>query len=305
LPWREPGWLAHATGWIDERVERTGPLELLRTLPWAATARVPTRGGAVWFKESAPSLAFEPALTVLVSRRRPDCTPRVVAIDGPRMLTSECGAQLREVYAAGAPAPAWEEILPLHADVQIDLMEDVESAVAAGAPDSRPGRLPELLVELEGGDELVPALDRAVDGLGDFVPETVVHEELHEGNVFVHEGHPVFLDWAEACVSHPFAGTLLSLRDATERAGHTPGSPRVERLRDLYLEPFTRFAPLPDLRDAFAHGYVLGALCRALTWHRILSPLAPEERWERGDRVAAWLEILRELATGRTRLGEA
>jgi hypothetical protein len=299
LAWNEPGWLAHATAWIDSRVERTGPLERLRTRPWAATARVPTRDEPLWFKESAPSLAFEPALTVVVARRRPDCTPPVVATDGARMLTRECGTQLREAYAAGAPAPDWGAILPLQAEVQIDLTVDVEEALAAGAPDSRPHRLPELPLELGGAADLAPAIQRAVDGLGDLVPATVVHEELHDGSVFVRDGRPFFLDWAEACVSHPFVGTLLSLRDATERAGG------AERLRDLYLEPFTRFAPLSELREAFWHGYVLGALCRAQTWHRILSPLPREEQWERDDRVAAWLVILRGLVSGTLRLGEA
>jgi Ser/Thr protein kinase RdoA (MazF antagonist) len=215
------------------------------------------------------------------------------------MLTRECGTQLREAYAAGAPAPDWEAILPLQAEVQIDLTADVEEALAAGAPDSRPHRLPELLLELDGVEDLASAIERALNGLGDVVPPTVVHEELHEGNVFVRDGRPFFLDWAEACVSHPFVGTLLSLRDATERAGG------AERLRDLYLEPFTRFAPMSELREGFWHGYVLGALCRAHTWHRILSPLPHEEQWERGDRVGAWLEILRGLVSGTLRLGDA
>ncbi len=38
------------------------------------------------------------------------------------------------------------------------------------------------------------------------------------------DGKPYFLDWAEACVSHPFVGSVLMLRDATERAGLEPGS---------------------------------------------------------------------------------
>lgn len=46
----------------------------------------------------------------------------------------------------------------------------------------------------------------------------VVHQEAHEGNVFVQGGRSVFLDWAEASVSHPFTGPLLALRSATECA---------------------------------------------------------------------------------------
>ena len=124
--------------------------------------------------------------------------------------------------------------------------------------------LPELFAGLPGSNRLADEVRRAADGLGDTVPATIVHEELGENNVFVRERRPYFLDWAEACVSHPFTGPLLPLRAATERAGLEPGTPAVERLRDLYLEPFTRYAPLPELRRAFAHGYLLAAACRAL-----------------------------------------
>lgn len=304
LPWEEPRWLAHATAWIDERVERTGELERFRALPWAATACVPTTAGPLWFKESAPSLAFEPALTSFVSARRPDCTPAVVAADGARMLTRDCGIQLRDAHETGANPPSWDELLTLYAEVQIDLTADAAAALELGAPDKRPERLPELAAELGLADAASP-IARAADGLGDAVPLTVVHEEVHEGNVFVEGGRPYLLDWAEACVSHPFVGPLLSLRDAAERAGIEPGSLEVERLRDLYLEPFTRFAPIAELRASFACGYALNALCRALTWHRILAPLRPEALGDLHDRVERWLEILDGIVSGETRLGAA
>jgi Phosphotransferase enzyme family len=305
LPWAERGWLEGAVAWIDEKVARTGELELFRALPWAATARVPTPEGPLWFKESAPSLAFEPALTSLVARRRPDCAPPVVAADGRRMLTRDCGPHLRDVYEAGATEPWWEAILPLYAETQLALAADVGDALAVGAPDKRVSTLPELAAGL-GADELTAArVARAAEALDDAIPVTIVHEEIHEGNVFVLEDRVFFLDWAEACVSHPFVGTLLSLRAATERAGLAPGSAGVERLRDLYLEPFTRFAPLAELRERFVDGLVLGAVCRALTWRRILAPLSPQARGELADRVERWLEILAGVASGATRLGEA
>ena len=47
LPWDEPSWLDRATSWIDGQVERTGEVELERTRPWAAVARVPTPEGVL------------------------------------------------------------------------------------------------------------------------------------------------------------------------------------------------------------------------------------------------------------------
>ena len=124
-------------------MEPKGKLELVRTRPWAAVARIATSAGDVWFKEPAPSLAFEPALTVAVSRRMPAFTPEVLAIEGTWMLTRDAGPQLRAVLKSGEPAPTWDELLPLYAELQIELAEAATELVALGAPDKRPAMLAE------------------------------------------------------------------------------------------------------------------------------------------------------------------
>jgi len=63
-----------------------------------------------------------------------------------------------------------------------------------------------------------------------------------------------------------------------------PGGPDLLRYRDLYLEPWTGFAPLPELRRLFSHAYSLGTLCRALTWHRLISSLDEEVQAEMAAR---------------------
>jgi hypothetical protein len=130
-----------------------------------------------------------------------------------------------------------------------------------------------------------------------------VHMEAHDGNIFVRDGRPVFIDWAEAVVTHPFIGPLLMLRSAAERHGYEPGSRHVERLRDLYLEPFTVFAPLAELQKLFADGYLLFPVSRADSWRRTLEGTPVAEEF--GDPVNGWLEILAEIADGTTRLGGA
>lgn len=278
---------------------------MARTRLWSAILRVPTADGPLWFKENAPALAFEPALTELLARRRPDCLPEVVAAAGPRLLTRHVGPSLREALEAGAVEPTWEEILPLLARLQIDTADLVDRALALGVPDARPPRLAERAERFLSRRE-VELVAGAVERLGATVPPMLAHEEAHEGNVFVRGGSAYLLDWAEACVSHPFAGTVLMLRAACERAGLEPGSAGVERLRDLYLEPFTGYAPLPELRDAYAEGYLLGTLCRVLTWSAIVGPHPPAVAAAAvGDPVGAWLRIFREVAAGTTRLGGA
>jgi hypothetical protein len=233
--------------WIDERVQRAGDVELERTRPWPAIARVPTAEGLLWFKEDPPADDFEPALTALLSGRRQDGLPDVIAWEGRRMLTRHVGPRLRDALDAGKTWPAWKEIIPLYAEVQIDFMGVVDSALALGTPDDRPELLPDRYAAL-GGDRL-DVVGAAAERLAGTVPLTVADMEAHDGNIFVREGRPIFIDWAEAVVTHPFVGPLQALRSATERGGYEPGSAEVERLRDLYLEPFTRFAPMDDLRN--------------------------------------------------------
>ena len=293
-----------------------GQLELVRARPWAAVARIPTEAGAVWFKEPAPSLAFEPALTVAVSRRCPDFAPEVLSTKRTWLLTRGAGPQLRTVLASGDPAPSWDELLPLYAELQIELVADVEDLVALGTPDKRPaaviGAYPILVervaglgtVDLERRRALTPKVESLLEALGDAVPATVIHEEFHEANVFVLGGRPRLLDWGEGAVSHPFAGVVNTFRDIAFRRKLEPGAPELLRLRSVYLEPWTRFASPRELVELFDRAYVLGALCRIVTWDRVLAGQSAAVRAEYGRNGAVWLDvILREAVEQGVRLG--
>lgn len=273
------------------------------TRPWSAIVRVPAADGDVWFKENATASAYEPPLTELLIGRRPDSLPELIAWDGPRILTKDAGRRLRDVLDAGETRPSWTELLPLYAELQIDFMDLVDEALAFGTPDDRPDLLPERYALL-GGDRVEP-VRAAAEQLAGSIPLTVVHMEAHDGNIFVRNGQPVFIDWAEAVVTHPFVGPLLAFRSATERAGYKPGSREVERLRDLYLEPHTTFAPLGELRELFAAGYLLFPISRADSWRRTLEGQPSEVAERLDDPVNGWLEILGELVDGTTKLGGA
>jgi hypothetical protein len=271
------------------------------TRPWSAIVRVPTADGDVWFKENTPTTAFEPALTELLALRRPDALPETIAWEGSRILTKDVGPRLRNVHDSRETRPSWDEILPLYAQLQIEFMELVEEALALGTGDDRPELLPDRYAML-GGAHIGPVKE-AAERLAGSLPPTVAHMEAHDGNIFVRDGRPVFIDWAEAVVTHPFVGPLLVVRSATERLGYEPGSPEVEHLRDLYLEPFRTFAPLPELRKLFADGYLLFPISRADVWRRTLEGVPVPE--ELGDPITGWIEILGELVDGTTKLGGA
>ncbi len=206
LPWEEPGWFERVEAWAALELGRLGleprgSLELVRTRPWAAVARVATPEGDVWFKEAAPALAFEPALTVAVSRRCPGFTPEVLAAEGAWLCTRDAGPQLRSVLKSGEPAPSWDELLPRYAELQIELADDMEEVLGLGIPDKRPTAvssayldLVDRVRDLELSDRallkgLQPELQLLAEALEGALPPTVIHEEVHDGNVFVRAGH--------------------------------------------------------------------------------------------------------------------
>jgi hypothetical protein len=323
LPWDQPDWLERAAVWTTAEllrlgIEPRGELTLERTRPWAAVAWIETSEGRVWFKEPAPAMAFEAALTALVSEHRPDDGPEVLAWEGSWLLTHDAGPQLRTLLEADAiAASVWDDLLVRYAELQLAHVTAVEELLALGVPDKRPRTLlagyPRLVQDVRGLEAvpverahleaLQPALERMVAALEGPVPPTVIHEEVHEGNVFVRAGHARFLDWGEGAVSHPFAGLTNTLRDIAYRRRLEPDSAEVLRLRDLYLEPWTRFAPLDELRTTFSNGYLLGTLCRAVTWERFLARASQATRGEYDRNAAIWLDILREGLEDGVRLG--
>jgi len=319
-PWEKPGWFQAISGWVASELIAAGlPQEgrpiLVRTRPWAAIARVRTGVGDVWFKESAPSLAFEPALTVHVASRQPDFSPEIVATKGPRMLTLDAGAQLRALYRRRSRAPSWDDILPRYAELQIKLAVDLPRLLGLRVPDKRPATVstqyPDLVERFGGRDAQVaaqllllsPRLDSLVQGLQDPLPMTVIHEEVHEANIFVRDGTARLLDWGEAAVSHPFAGVVNTFRDVAFRRRLRHDGRELMRLRAAYLEPWTRFAPVRQLEELFDAGYLLGMLCRVLAWDAITQGQAPEVRQEYVHNAEVWLDMFRESFEEGVKLG--
>ena len=321
LPWHDSAWLERVASWVGSALERVdiqtrGELELVRTRPWAAVARIPTTAGEVWFKEPAPSLAFEPALTAAVSRRCADFTPQVLAAEGTWLLTRDAGRQLRAVIKDRDPTPSWDELLGLYAELQMALADEAERLLSLGTPDKRPRTVaalyPALIesvqdLDASGVEEvraLGPALDSLVERLAGPLPVTVIHEEFHEANVFLREGQPRLIDWGEAAISHPFAGIVNTFRDIAFRRRLKPNGTEMLRLRSVYLEPWTRFASPRELHELFDRGYALGALCRVLSWDRALTGQSPEVRAEYGRNAAVWLHLIfRESLEEGVRLG--
>jgi hypothetical protein len=319
-PWSQPGWLDRASTWIEHTLQGrtirlTGPIDQVHQVPWSTVLRVPTSGGDVYFKAPMPVLVHEAALTQALSQWRPDCILPLLAVELERgwMLLPDGGTRLREVIRAKGDSRPWEVVLPTYAALQMDLVSRREELLALGVPDRGlallPSRFEELLADewvlgVGHPDRLtrdeVAHLRQLLPGLTDTchelarcgIPESLDHQDLNDGNIFVGDRGSIFFDWSEASITHPFFSLRTVVVSVELTLDLEEGAAPLEELRDAYLEPWTRYVAREDLLRAFQLARRLWMIPAALAWHRILSSLEGREREEYAYTVP-WL--LKEL----------
>ena len=277
--WESPGFVAEAHGWIDARLAdlgltRTGDIEQPHVFDWSTVMRVPTSAGDVWFKANQESLRHEAAVTALLARRAPDRVPAPLAADAGSgwMLMRDAGPRLRDVIPEERSLERWLDVLDAMARLQLACEDDVDELLRAGVPDCRLATLPDayaaLLAGLDEVDPRLPGPERIAGLCAELaafgIAETVQHDDLHDGQVFLGSGTHLLLDWGDACVSHPFFTLSVALEGVIAW-----GVDDVEDSEDLapylaaYLGPYReRYAG--DLDEAARLALRLGWVCRAV-----------------------------------------
>jgi hypothetical protein len=279
-PWTDPEWLAQAHAWIRSHVDVTGRIEQPHVRSWATAMRVPTANGDVWFKANGPAEKHEAALVGVLAAERPDAVPPLLAVDLERgwLLMADAGERLRELVARERSLARFLDILPLYAGLQLDVAPFAEELVALGVPDLRLAGLPakyEALLDAQsarlGEDERrlranVPWVREASEELAAFgIPETIQHDDFHDGQIFVRDGRYLLLDWGDACVSHPFFTLAVTLEGVIAWGiDDVENSEDTAPYRDAYLGAFAAYGPSAELERAAELALRLGWVCRAV-----------------------------------------
>jgi hypothetical protein len=183
------------------------PLELRSDEPWSTVWRL----GGLWLKQPKGAWRFEVPLTVALASRWPDRVVEVVEHGDDWFLARDAGRQLLD-----DPGP-WPEVMRLYAELQQAEAAHADEHVAAGVPDLRLARLPELCAELGERDErlrrFAPRFEELCAELaGHGIPETIQHDDLHQWNIHVRDGRPRILDWGDSSVAHPYFSLVATLR---------------------------------------------------------------------------------------------
>jgi hypothetical protein len=252
---------------------------------WASVLRVPLADGVAWFKVCAPVQAFEPRLTAELHRRWPDRISEVLAFDADRgwLLLADAGTPIQEL---GNPPERWMQILPLYAQLQRREVAHADDHLAHGVTDLRVTTLVERYDDLLrhqlplAREEIAQLRDHAplfaescdeLTAVG--IPDTIQHDDLHMGNVYVRGEQLRILDWGDASVSHPFASLVVTFRFLEEVNGLRACDPWFARLRDAYLEPWNI-----EFRHTFALALRVGAFAHTFGWLRQREYLPVSER---------------------------
>jgi len=241
--------------------------------------------------------------------------PEVLAADPELgwLLMKDAGTTLRSAASGDEWLRCMDTVFARMAVLQMGCVDHSPSLLALGVPDRRLAGLPEHFARLLDEQEhtLTPAPDALTPGeiregrrlLGSFadlcsdlasrgVPETLHHDDFHDANVFVDVRlqRPRVADWAESAVTHPFCTLTVGLRSAAHSAGLPEDSPRLGRLVDAYLEPWSAHGTLPELREALNLALRVGRIVRALTWAHLTASLSPAE--QRQERAAqGWIRM--------------
>jgi hypothetical protein len=249
----------------------------------------------MWAKQVPAVFAHEVAVTSLLFDIDPGIVPPIVAADvmtGRMLMEHVDGPSLDAERSAVEP---WTAAIARLAETQRVLAADLRALEVAGVPRASLGhlasRLPAMLDPAhpaDPGEPNLPEADRAI--LGTAIPElaavchalaatpfgpSLEHGDLVAGQVIVGAMGPVFLDWSDATIAHPFIAAASFLAGPTSGPGLTDDL--VDALSDAYLAGWP--SPTATSREALQLARLVQPLHVAgLLQDRILPGL--EQPWE-------------------------
>ncbi|MDH3605287.1 MAG: aminoglycoside phosphotransferase family protein [Candidatus Tectomicrobia bacterium] len=304
-PWTRPGWFAQAEAWIIAQLDRlnrirVAPIEQLSSWSLSCILRVRTFTGTVYMKALPPVIKHEPMFMQTLAQQFPDHIPTPLAVDPDQgwMLLADFGDHLRNRL----DRQVWANALSTFAQLQQASVGQISAFIAAGFPTRRldaiaahfevflqdPVNLSALHDdEIESLRRLatrVPQMCAELERYG--LPDTVVHSDLHPGNIARQQESYLFFDWTDAAITHPFLDPVVMVTEARSRL-HDAGA--ADYVRDRYLSQWTDYASMPQLQHAWTLAERLGALYQILIYCQLITQLGSSATRDLAWGIPFWL----------------
>lgn len=263
------------------------PAEQVRTWNLSSIWRLSTPDAVVWLKEVPEFFAHEGAVLRWLARWQPGLAPHPLAVDHGRVLLADIAGQDR--YHA-PPAERLAVLAQLH-QAQVAAVDAVPDLLALGVPDGRTAPMaarirhtvlrfaaPELVEPLLGGlEQRLAELERCG------IPDSLVHGDLHPGNVRGTPDRLLVLDWADSCLAHPGYDLLRMVEGLT--------APEAAQLTAQWCRWWRTARPGCAPERALELLRTLSAVRNAATYAHFLEHIEPAEWVYHEADVPRWLNI--------------
>lgn len=321
-PWlgaTRSAWLCEVSAWLGDQLHENGllpPYDIacVHDRPWSIILRATSTQGAAYFKAAGPGGWHEPGLVRELATHWSDRVPAPLAVDTKRgwLVLPDLGRTLRQELDGADGIDTWLFLLPRYAEIQLASSLETARLLKLGVPDRRLERLPDLLRQLARDEKalclgrsggllpeerdllfgLLPDLEACCRELASLPrPAALEHGDLHDGNILVRDGAHWMCDWGDASIAHPFCSLLVTCRRLIQDFASSDGIRRFARLRDAYLEPWSKLAPAPSLRPLFGAALWVAHLGCALDWNHMLTGVSESDREPWQLWVPKWLRL--------------
>lgn len=282
--WQRPGWFGGVTTWLCQQLDvqgahLTGELSSVGSYDLACVLRGDSSLGPLYFKAGS---GREARVTAQLAGAQPDLLPPLLAADLARgwLLTLDGGRRLDRV----ADLNSWRAAPQRLAHFQ--QTADAGTLTRLGCPTHPFAELAErgevvlrdrlaLLAwglsaeQVDALADLVPAVRAAVSTVSALgLPDLPAHGDAHPMNALCGDAGPIWFDWSEACIQHPFmdAGRFLAwTQRRRDLALHTAHPDAAGHLRAAYLDALELSGADMELRLAVP----LAVLQHALTFDTV------------------------------------
>lgn len=103
------------------------------------------------------------------------------------------------------------------------------------------------------------------------IPQTLIHGDLHLGNIAFYNNNYIIYDWTDSCISHPFFDMCKLFFSDKKRFFLSPSE---------YLSQWRIYEPKSRLLEAWKLAKPLCALHYAITYQYIIASLEPRAKQE-------------------------